>query len=90
MVERRRYRQNPTIPAREVGGITAVITPRTSRIHRLNQVGAEVWRACEGGGATLDELVGVVAKRFVVDEERAREDIQAFLKDAIDKGLILV
>ena len=84
-----RYKQNPKIPAREVGGVLAVITPGTSNIHRLNQVGAWLWQQCDGDGRTAVELIERLVTRYDVEVEQASEDVQAFLEEAQRKNILL-
>lgn len=83
------YRQNPTVPARPLGDDVAIITPRTAQVHRLNALGAAIWRRCEGSGVAMDELVAWTVARYEVDEETARADVERFVHDALDKGILV-
>ena len=89
MTSVKRYKQNSGIPAREVGGVLAVITPGTSNIHRLNEVGAWLWRVCEGEGRTVDELVEGLVARYEVGEAQARVDVLEFLVQASKKNILV-
>ncbi len=85
------YQQRPDIPARDVEGVMAVITPRSSQIHRLNGVATEIWGLCgEEGGATRDELLEALAGIYSVTLEVLENDLDAFLKEATQKGILLV
>ena len=53
----------------------------------VNEVGAFLWNMLQKD-VTLDELVTGVLEEYDVDEETAREDIQAFL-DVLVEGDIL-
>lgn len=85
----RRYRQAPRLPARNVQGVMAVITPGSSEIHRLNDVAAEIWAACAAQGATVDELVTALSERYDAPTDVLRHDVEAFLESAVHKGLLL-
>ncbi|MGN0334455.1 MAG: PqqD family protein [Lachnospiraceae bacterium] len=53
----------------------------------VNEVGAFLWNMLQKD-VTVDELVAGVLEEYDVDEETAREDIQAFL-DVLVEGNIL-
>ncbi len=84
------YRQQPNIPARNVEGVMAVITPRTSEIHRLNGVATELWERCVDPGATREQLIASLSDRYEVSRDRLEADVDAFLTEATAKGLLLV
>ena len=83
------YRQRPGIPARNVEGVMAVITPHSSEIHRLNGVAAEIWRCCESG-ATRAQIMASLGDLYDVEDARLSADLDAFLDEATRKGLLLV
>lgn len=82
------YRQKPGIPARNVEGVMAVITPHSSEIHRLNETGAVIWERC-GEGATRDELIEALQARYEADREVLGHDVDAFLEEATRKGILI-
>ena len=84
------YRQQPNIPARNVEGVMAVITPRTSEIHRLNGVATELWELCVEPGTTREQLIASLSDRYDVTRDRLEADVDAFLTEATSKGLLLV
>lgn len=76
------------IPARKVEGLMAVITVKSSEIHRLNELGTAIWDQCEGDGATPDAIVAALIDVYEVAPVQLREDVVAFLEDACVKGLL--
>jgi hypothetical protein len=84
------YRQRPDIPARNVEGVMAVITPRSSQIHRLNSVATTIWDRCADEGATRQELVEALTLVYDVAIDRLEEDLDTFLVEAMEKGILLV
>ncbi len=67
----------------------AVITPLSSEIHRLNEIGAIIWKRCEHG-ATQEELIGELLEQYDVSPEQATQDIKDFLDEATAKGILLL
>lgn len=85
-----KYRQITTHPATVLAGEAAVVTPADNRMHVLNDVGTHVWELCDGNGKTLDEIVALLTDTFDVSEPVARTEAQAFLDDAVARGLLAV
>ena len=83
------YRQKPGIPARNVEGVMAVITPHSSEIHRLNAAGAVIWEAC-AEGATRAQLLDALLDAYEVSPEVATADLNQFLDEATQKGILVV
>jgi hypothetical protein len=84
------YRQRSGIPARNVEGVMAVITPQSSEIHRLNGVATHIWDRCAQEGATRDELLKTLKEVYDVKEDRLKADLDTFLAEATEKGLLVV
>jgi hypothetical protein len=82
------YRQAPGIPARDVEGVMAVITPRTAEIHQLNATATAIWRRCEQG-ATREALVQHLCDLFLASEGQLRQDVDQFLAEALKKGILV-
>lgn len=59
----------------------------TSNYLSANDSGTVLWEALTGG-ATRDELATLLAGRFDLDAERAREDVDAFLAQLEAQGLL--
>ena len=52
----------------------------------MNPVGGEVWSQVERS-ATVAEMVAAVVRRFEVDSERARADVDLFVNQLLEAGL---
>ena len=59
----------------------------TNAIVVLNDTGRCIWELL-AEERSVDGLVTAVVERFVVDRERARADVQAFLDDIARMGLL--
>lgn len=66
----------------------AIITPRSSDIHRLNATASAIWHRCEEG-ATRSELVEDLLGQFEAQREQIEADVDHFLTDAIQKGILI-
>jgi hypothetical protein len=63
-----------------------LVDSRTRKVFVLNSVGGVVWKGVERG-ASADEIVGDVVKRFRVDAARAAADVTRFLDELQAAGL---
>ena len=70
--------------AEDVGTITIL---SGGVMHQLNLLGGEVWKLCDG---TLDRkgLLTSLLELFEVDEAVLAQDVNSFLDEMMDKGLI--
>lgn len=52
----------------------------------LSESGAILWKLMENGSSE-DEMVMALLAEYDVDESLVREDVHAFIKDIIDRGI---
>ena len=71
---------------RPIRGVDRKASLDASRVRLFNPVGSFLWERCDG--ATLDQMVAAVCERFAVDEPTARADVDAFLDDLVERGLL--
>ncbi len=83
-----KLRQNPDTPARTIDGEAIVITPADSMLHSLNDTATYIWDRADGT-KTLHEICAEMADVFDIDDTTLRADAQAFVVDAIARGLLL-
>jgi hypothetical protein len=72
---------------REIEGEVVALDLRNTTYFGLNRTGAVLWDALQQG-ATRSELVSRVAERFAIDEATAGPDVDAFLADLENRGLL--
>ncbi len=58
-----------------------------NRIMSVNETGAFLWRMLENG-AEKQELIDALLHEYETDPQTAEKDVEAFLKELQDKGLI--
>ncbi len=65
-----------------------VIQLDRNEMHLANPVAATVVERLQAGPATLDELAASVTEKFDVELPQATIDIESFLREAIEFGVI--
>lgn len=56
-------------------------------MHQLNFLGGEIWKLCDGT-MDRDAVTARLLELFEVEQAILREDVDAFVEEMIDKGLI--
>jgi hypothetical protein len=82
-----RYRVASHVAARRLDEATIVAELRDGTYFELDAVGSLIWQEI-AAGANLDHLVGSVTAAFEIDEATARVDLEAFLADLVERGLV--
>lgn len=78
---------------REIAG-SYVVVPIGQRVidfnglMSLNETGALLWSRLEKEVRTINELVTLLCENYLVEEDRARVDIEAFINKITERGLI--
>jgi hypothetical protein len=77
---------------REVAGETIVVPIRAGvgdldSIYTLNDVGATIWNLIDGT-RTADDIALAVVEAFEVEPEQARRDVEEFLAQLTEAGMI--
>ncbi|MHB1710627.1 MAG: PqqD family protein [Acidimicrobiales bacterium] len=81
-------RRRPDALWREVDGQVVGLDLGSSRYFSLNDTGRVLWCLLEEP-VDVAVLVAELVRRFGVDEERAHEDVEAFLEALGDYGLLV-
>jgi len=79
------YSRNPDIAFRIIDGEAVLVDPKAGTTFVLNAVGSCVWAVLEN--ATLESLIARVCHEFSANEADARNDIESFLSNLIEKRL---
>jgi Coenzyme PQQ synthesis protein D (PqqD) len=72
---------------RESEGELLVLDIGASEYLSANATGGRLWQAL-AGGATREELVGMLVEAFQVDDRTAEADVDAFLAMLRERGLL--
>ncbi len=87
-----RHTRNSAIVSREVAGETIVVpickgVGDLDSVYTFNPVGRSLWRLLENGHSAA-ELADWVATHFEVDAQQALADVQTYLAELQEAGLI--
>jgi hypothetical protein len=77
----------PATAWRIIEGEAVILTMDTKVLRGLNAVGSRVWELIDGH-RDVEQIVEALAGEFSVEPARARADVQAFLRELADRGLV--
>jgi Coenzyme PQQ synthesis protein D (PqqD) len=72
---------------RSVAGETVILDLRSSLYLSLNSTAAFLWAKLDGGASEAD-LVTALGQEYEVASERAKEDVEDFLKSCRERDLL--
>ena len=73
--------------SREISGETVLLDLKTENYFGLGGVGSRAWQLISAG-TNLQELTTVLAAEFEVSEETLAVDLERFVADLADAGLV--
>ncbi len=79
--------RSPKTAWRVIEGEAVILSLDTKAFRGLNAVGSRVWELIDGR-RSVDAIVEVIVREFDVTRERAAGDVQAFVRELLDKGLV--
>jgi hypothetical protein len=79
--------RNPATAWRVIGGEAVVLALESKVLRGLNDVGSRIWELIDGQRST-DEISAQLVAEFDVDAVRAREEVEAFVRVLLAKGLL--
>lgn len=74
---------------RVIEGEAVILSMDTKVLRGLNAVGSRVWELIDGR-RSVDEIADVIAREFTTERATAAADVQAFVKDLLDRSLVTV
>ena len=80
--------RSPKAAWRVIEGEAVILSLDTKAFRGLNPVGSRVWELIDGR-RSVDEIVEVIVREFDVTPERAGADVQTFVRDLLDKELVI-
>ena len=73
--------------SRQIHGETVLLDLKTESYFGVAGVGARIWQML-ADGTNLREMSAVLAAEYKVDEEMLTNDLQRFVGDLVDAGLV--
>lgn len=78
---------NPEIISRRLENEAVLVMPINGKIKVLNDVGARVWELIEGGNS-IEAIIASIAQEYNTSEEAVTADVQTFLSQLAERGMI--
>jgi coenzyme PQQ synthesis protein D (PqqD) len=72
---------------RLIAGEAVILSLDTKVLRGLNAVGSRVWDLIDGQ-RTVEEIIDIIVEEFDVPRGQAAEDVEAFARQLLDKGLV--
>ena len=82
-----RIRRNPAQVYSEVDGQVVMLNVKKESYYCLNDVGSAIWNELEEP-CTYSGLISKIREEFEVDEEQCRKDVEPFLAELVEAGVI--
>lgn len=79
--------RNPSTAWRVIQGEAVVLALDSKMLRGLNPAGSRVWELIDGRRST-EEIAARLVEEFDVDLARARDEVDAFVRDLLSKGLL--
>lgn len=76
-----------SVLAAHLDGESVLLEMNRKRYFRLNETGQAIWHALEAG-RSRDALVAELIETFDVDEASARAEVERFMAELADAGLL--
>ncbi len=74
---------------RVIDGEAVIVDPGTSMLYSLNSVATLIWEMSSERTA-VEEIVDRIAEEFEVEKSTAEKDCLEFVRDFMDKGILMV
>lgn len=78
---------NPEIISRRLENEAVLVMPINGKIKVLNDVGARVWELIERGNS-IEAIIASIAQEYNTSEEAVTADVQTFLSQLAERGMI--
>jgi hypothetical protein len=79
---------NEECPVRTIGSGLVIVSPEGNETHSIEDIGAFIWSRIDGRKA-LDDILGDILAEYQVAETTAVEDLQLFITQLMEAGLVL-
>lgn len=80
--------RNPAICAAELDGEICLFHPDNAEYLNLNATGSAVWTLLDAP-MEREQLLAQLLERYAVEEATCRRDTEAFLAEAIERGMLI-
>ena len=81
------FNRKKEISWRIVDGEGVILNLATGAYYSMNPVGLNIWKHCDGK-KRLKDIKSLIAKEYRIDETKAGQDVERFLKELQKNDLI--
>lgn len=78
---------NKECPVRAIGGGLVIVNPEENETHSIEDIGAFIWNRIDGKN-NLDTILDEILGEYEVAASTAAQDLQAFISQLMEAGLI--
>jgi hypothetical protein len=82
-----RVKRSDKAVCRIIDDEVVILIPEKGILYALGGCGSRVWELIDGT-ATVSEIINIICDEYEVEPERAREDINEFIKDLTKLDLV--
>lgn len=82
------YQIQPDLAFREMEGQLLFLLADDTQLWSVNETGKQIWRQLTRR-EPLDRIAGKLARKFRIPQERARQDLDAFVEELLERGILL-
>ena len=80
--------RNEKCSVRPIGNGLVVACPHDNETHSIDEIGTFVWNRIDGQ-TDLDSILADILREYVVDTDTAAKDLQSFVYQLLEAGMIL-
>ena len=80
---------HPQVISRTIEGEAVIVLPESGQVGVLNEVGTRVWELADGT-RSLEEIVAAIVEEFEATPERAKQDVDAFVRELVEKKMLIL
>jgi len=80
--------RNPEMLSSDMDGEKVMMSIENGEYYGLNPIGSRIWELIEQP-KTIDKLISILTDEFDVTPEICENDVLAFLKELLEKNLII-
>lgn len=71
----------------EADEVPTVLNTITGTIYLTNEVGMTIIQLCDAS-RSVAEIAGIITEKYSIDMTRSMTDVQEFLRDAVEVGIV--
>jgi len=82
------YRKNDDAIGASLGASVVILNTESLKYFELTEVAARIWELLDSGPVSFQKICALLLAEFEVSETTCQTSVNAFLKDAVSRGLV--